>query len=109
MLKINKKRGVTMQKTKQDLLKELKQRLEDSWSGFTQVVEELEEFNSSVNDAEETKSLSDNEHFKLEEFYENYLDNIKYQAEGLQDETQQAIDKLEGTFNISYMEEANNE
>ena len=109
MLKINKKRGVTMQKTKQDLLKELKQRLEDSWSGFTQVVEELEEFNSSVNDAEETKSLSDNELFKLEEFYENYLDNIKYQAEGLQSETQQAIDKLEGTFNISYMEEANNE
>ena len=98
-----------MQKTKQDLLKELKQRLEDSWSGFTQVVEELGEFHFSVNDAEDTKSLSDNELFKLEEFYENYLDNIKYQAEGLQDETQQAIDKLEGTFNISYMEEANNE
>ena len=98
-----------MQKTKQDLLKELKQRLEDSWSGFTQVVEELGEFHFSVNDAEDTKSLSDNELFKLEEFYENYLDNIKYQAEGLQSETQQAIDKLEGTFNISYMEEANNE
>ena len=98
-----------MSKTKQDLLKELKQRLEDSWSGFTQVVEELGEFHFSVNDAEDTQSLSDNEHFKLEEFYENYLDNIKYQAEGLQSETQQAIDKLEGTFNISYMEEANNE
>ena len=98
-----------MSKTKQDLLKELKQRLEDSWSGFTQVVEELEEFNYSVNDSEETKKLSDSELFKLEEFYEDYLDNIKYQAEGLQDETQQAIDKLEGTFNISYMEEANNE
>ena len=98
-----------MSKTKQDLLKELKQRLEDSWSGFTQVVEELGEFHFSVNDAEDTQSLSDNEHFKLEEFYENYLDNIKYQAEGLQSETQQAIDKLEGTFNISYMEEVNNE
>ena len=98
-----------MSKTKQDLLKELKQRLEDSWSGFTQVVEELGEFHFSVNDAEDTQSLSDNEHFKLEEFYEIYLDNIKYQAEGLQSETQQAIDKLEGTFNISYMEEANNE
>ena len=98
-----------MSKTKQDLLKELKQRLEDSRSGFTQVVEELGEFHFSVNDAEDTQSLSDNEHFKLEEFYENYLDNIKYQAEGLQSETQQAIDKLEGTFNISYMEEANNE
>ena len=98
-----------MSKTKQDLLKELKQRLEDSWSGFTQVVEELGEFHFSVNDAEDTQSLSDNEHFKLEEIYENYIDNIKYQAEGLQSETQQAIDKLEGTFNISYMEEANNE
>ena len=98
-----------MSKTKQDLLKELKQRLEDSWSGFTQVVEELGEFHFSVNDAEDTQSLSDNEHFKLEEFYEDYLDNIKYQAEGLQDETQQAIDKLEGTFNISYMEGDNNE
>ena len=98
-----------MSKTKQDLLKELKQRLEDSWSGFTQVVEQLGEFHFSVNDAEDTQSLSDNEHFKLEEFYEDYLDNIKYQAEGLQSETQQAIDKLEGTFNISYMEEANNE
>ena len=98
-----------MSKTKQDLLKELKQRIEDSWSGFTQVVEEWGEFHFSENDAEDTQSLSDNEHFKLEEFYENYLDNIKYQAEGLQSETQQAIDKLEGTFNISYMEEANNE
>ena len=54
-----------MKKTKQDLLKELKQRLEDSWSGFTQVVEELEEFNYSVNDSEETKELSDSELFKL--------------------------------------------
>ena len=98
-----------MNKTKQDLLKELKQRLEDSWSGFTQVVEELGEFHFSVNDDEDTKSLSDNELFKLEEFYEDYLDNIKYQAEGLQSETQQAIDKLEGTFNISYMEGDNNE
>ena len=96
-----------MSKTKQDLLKELKQRLEDSWSGFTQVVEELGEFHFSVNDAEDTQSLSDNEHFKLEEFYENYLDNIKYQAEGLQSETQQAIDKFEGIYNISYMEEVN--
>ena len=109
MLKINKKRGVTMQKTKQDLLKELKQRLENSWSGFTQVVEELEEFNCSVNDAEETRELSDSKLLRLENFYDNYLDDIKYQAEKLQDETQQAIDKLEGTFNISYMEGYNNE
>jgi uncharacterized protein with NRDE domain len=101
MLKINKKRGVTMQNTKQDLLKKLKQRLEDSWSGFTQVVEELEEFNFSVNDAEETKSLSDNELFKLENFYDNYLDDIKYQAEELQDKTQQSIDKFVKQFNLN--------
>ena len=98
-----------MQKTKQDLLKELKQRLENSWSGFTQVVEELEEFNCSVNDAEETRELSDSKLLRLENFYDNYLDDIKYQAEKLQDETQQTIDKLEGTFNISYMEGYNNE
>ena len=54
-----------MKKTKQDLLKELKQRLEDSWSGFTQVVEELEQFNYSVNDSEETKKLSE---LTLEDF-----------------------------------------
>ena len=90
-----------MQKTKQDLLKKLKQRLEDSWSGFTQVVEELEEFNCSVNDAGETRELSDSKHLRLENFYDNYLDDIKYQAEELQDKTQQAIDKLVKQFNLN--------
>ena len=90
-----------MQKTKQDLLKELKQRLEDSWSGFTQVIEEIEEFNSSVNDAEETRELSDSVHLRLENFYDNYLDDIKYQAEELQDKTQQSIDKFVKQFNLN--------
>ena len=90
-----------MQKTKQDLLKELKQRLENSWSGFTQVIEELEEFNSSVNDSEETRELSNSKLFRLENFYDNYLDDIKYQAEKLQDETQQAIDKFVEKFNLN--------
>tara|TARA_R100000005_G_C4820180_1_gene101950 strand:+ start:201 stop:506 length:306 start_codon:yes stop_codon:yes gene_type:complete len=85
----------------EDLLKKLKQRLEDSWSGFTQVVEELEEFNCSVNDAEETRELSDSIHLRLENFYDNYLDDIKYQAEKLQDETQQAIDRFEYDFNLT--------
>lgn len=102
-----------MQKTKQDLLKKLKQRLEDSWSGFTQVIEELEEFLEDIKEVEENKKrkyiidkeIEDTTLEELEVFYEDYLDNIKYQAEGLQDETQLAIDKLEGTFNISYMKE----
>ena len=75
------------------LLKKLKQRLEDSWSGFTQVIEEAEEF------------LEDITLEELEVFYEKYIDNLKFQAEGLQHETQQAIDKFEGMYNISYMKE----
>ena len=35
----------------------------------------------------------------------DYIDNLKYQAEILQDETQQAIDKFEGIYNISYINE----
>ena len=33
------------------LLKKLKQRLEDSWSGFTQVIEEAEEFLEDIKEA----------------------------------------------------------
>lgn len=84
----------------EDLLKKLKQRLEDSWSGFTQVIEEIEEFNFSLNDAEETRELSDSLHLRLENFYDNYLDDIKYQAEELQDKTQQSIDKFVKQFNL---------
>mgnify|MGYP003113793138 CR=1 FL=1 len=98
------------------LLKKLKQRLEDSWSGFTQVIEEAEEFLEDIRDAQENNGfdvgLVSTEYAKkdctleeLETFYEDYIDNLKFQAEGLQHETQQAIDKLEGTFNISYMKE----
>tara|TARA_Y100000114_G_C11642946_1_gene270212 strand:+ start:434 stop:718 length:285 start_codon:yes stop_codon:yes gene_type:complete len=87
-------------KNKEELLKKLKQRLEDSWSGFTQVIEEAEEFIEDVRDAEKGCFKID-----LEIFYEDYVDNLKFQAEGLQHETQQAIDKFEGTYNISYMKE----
>ena len=68
---------------KQVILKELKQKLESSWSGFTQVVEEIE-------------NIED-----LEVFYENYLDEIKYQAELLQGETQEAIEKFESLYNLN--------
>ena len=40
-------------KNKEELLKKLKQRLEDSWSGFTQVIEEAEEFIEDIKEAEE--------------------------------------------------------
>ena len=101
----------TINKNKEELLKKLKQRLEDSWSGFTQVIEEAEEFIEDIKEAKENKErkyIIDLEDITLEElevFYEKYIDNLKFQAEGLQHETQQAIDKFEGKYNISYMKE----
>ena len=100
----------TINKNKEELLKKLKQRLEDSWSGFTQVIEEAEEFMEDMKEEEENFILLPKERRDLEAFYEDYIDNLKFQAEGLQHETQQAIDKFEGIYNVSYMrEEANNE
>ena len=100
----------TLNKNKEELLKKLKQRLEDSWSGFTQVIEEAEEFMEDMKEEEENFILLPKERRDLEAFYEDYIDNLKFQAEGLQHETQQAIDKFEGIYNVSYMrEEANNE
>ena len=92
-------------KNKEELLKKLKQRLEDSWSGFTQVIEEAEEFLEDMKEEEENFILLPKERRDLEAFYEDYIDNLKFQAEGLQHETQQAIDKFEGMYNISYMKE----
>ena len=95
----------TINKNKEELLKKLKQRLEDSWSGFTQVVEEAEEFLEDIKEAEEKETIDYAETEDLNIFYEDYIDNLKYQAEVLQAETQQAIDKFEGTYNISYMKD----
>ena len=92
-------------KNKEELLKKLKQRLEDSWSGFTQVLEEEEEFLEDLKEAEEKEIIDYAETEDLNIFYDNYIDNLKFQAEGLQHETQQAIDKFEGIYNISYMKE----
>ena len=92
-------------KNKEELLKKLKQRLEDSWSGFTQVIEEAEEFLEDMKEEEENFILLPKERRDLKAFYEDYIDNLKFQAEGLQHETQQAIDKFEGMYNISYMKE----
>ena len=92
----------TINKNKDELLKQLKQRLEDSWSGFTQVVEEAEEFLEDIKEAEEKEIIDYAETEDLNIFYEDYIDNLKYQAEILQEETNQAISKFEGTYNISY-------
>ena len=47
----------TINKTKLELLKKLKQRLEDSWSGFAQVIEEAEEFIEDVQEAENKEQI----------------------------------------------------
>tara|TARA_R100000388_G_C7091164_1_gene87808 strand:+ start:189 stop:494 length:306 start_codon:yes stop_codon:yes gene_type:complete len=96
---------------KNELLINLEQRQQDMWSGFTQVIEEAEEFLEDIKEAKEriekenTINLEDITLEELEVFYEKYIDNLKFQAEGLQAETQQAIDKFEGLYNISYMKE----
>ena len=91
-----------MDKAKLELLKKLKQRLEDSWSSFSQVIEEAEEFIEDVKEAEDKEQIEYKDVEDLEVFYDDCIDNLKYQAEILQDETQQAIDKFEGIYNLSY-------
>ena len=91
-------------KNKEELLKKLKQRQENIWSGFAQVIEEAEEFIEDVKEAEDKEQIEYKDVEDLEVFYEDFIDNLKYQAEILQDETQQAIDKFEGIYNLSYKE-----
>ena len=100
---INKKEQATLNRVL--LLKQLKQRLEDSWSGFAQVIEEAEEFIEDVKEAEDKEQIEYKDVEDLEVFYDDCIDNLKYQAEILQEETQQAIDKFEGIYNISYINE----
>ena len=106
MLKINKKRGVTMQidikkdkyQQQEDLLKKLKQRLEDCWSGASQVLEELEEFYyDTVND----KRLNERTRESLEQFFDYQLADIKEKAMDIQDETQNSIDNFVEQFNLN--------
>ena len=97
-------KGFKMDKAKLELLKKLKQRQENIWSGFAQVIEEAEEFIEDVKEAEDKEQIEYKDVEDLEVFYEDFIDNLKYQAEILQDETQQAIDKFEGIYNLSYKE-----
>ena len=104
MTTLNKKEEKALDKLL--LLKQLQQRLENSWSGFTQVIEEAEEFLEDIRAAKEEAEKEDIIDLKditleeLEIFYEDYVDNLKFQAEGLQAESQIAIDKFRSIFNI---------
>jgi hypothetical protein len=80
------------------LLQQLKQKLEDSWSGASQTIEELEEFQYT---SEETVgTLKTHIGHRLDNFYTNELDEIKYEAEILQGKIQEAIDKFIYKFNL---------
>jgi hypothetical protein len=82
----------------EDLLKELKQRLEDSWSGASQVLEQLEDFYYDiVND----KRLNERTREKLEQFFNYQLADIKDKAMDIQDESQNAIDNFVEDFNLT--------
>tara|TARA_R100000479_G_C6306778_1_gene172444 strand:- start:1 stop:318 length:318 start_codon:yes stop_codon:yes gene_type:complete len=80
------------------LLQQLKQRLEDSWSGASQIIEELEEFQYTAE--EEVGTLKTHIGHRLDNFYTNELDELKYEAEVLQGKIQEAIDKFIYKFNL---------
>ena len=82
----------------EDLLKELKQRLEDCWTGASQVLEELEEFYyDTVND----KRLNERTRESLEQFFDYQLADIKEKAMDIQDEAQNSIDNFVEQFNLN--------
>ena len=80
------------------LLQQLKQRLEGSWSGASQIIEELEEFQYTYE--EEFGTLKNPIGHRLDNFYTNELDELKYEAEILQGKIQEAIDKFTYKFNL---------
>ncbi len=82
----------------EDLLKKLKQRLEDCWSGASQVLEELDDF---YFDVVHDKRLNERTKEKLEDFFDYQLADIKDKAMDIQDESQQAIDSFEEDFNLT--------
>ena len=81
-----------------ELLKELKQRLEDSFSGASQIIDELDEFQYSA----EQDATRDNVLYseRLYNFYNYEIDELKYDAEILQGKIQDAIDKFNNKFNL---------
>ena len=82
----------------EDLLKKLKQRLEDCWSGASQIIEELEDFYYDiVND----KRLNERTKEKLEDFFDYQLADIKDKGMAIQGESQEAIDNFVEDFNLT--------
>tara|TARA_R110000824_G_scaffold92502_1_gene224351 strand:+ start:365 stop:628 length:264 start_codon:yes stop_codon:yes gene_type:complete len=81
---------ITINKNKEELILKLKQRLEDSWSGASQIIEELEEFQY---EAEKDST-------KLCNFYDYDLDELKYDAEILQGKLQESIEKFVRIYNL---------
>ena len=61
------------------LLKSSKQRLEDIWSGFSQAIEEAEEFIYDIRETDKYNWLTFKEIEDLEVFYEDYIDNLSYE------------------------------
>ena len=82
----------------EDLLKKLKQRLEDCWSGASQVLEELDDF---YFDVVHDKRLNTRTQEKLEDFFDCFLSDIKDKASDMQYESQEAIDSFVEYFNIN--------
>ena len=81
----------------EELLKKLKQRLEDCWSGASQVLEELDEFYYEITN---DKNLNERTRESLEQFFEYPLADIKDKAMDIQDETQNSIDSFIDQFNL---------
>ena len=81
----------TINKNKEELLKKLKQRLENSWSGVTQAIEELEEFEQDT---------QDNLNEKLSDFYLYNLEDLKNDSQDLQYKIFCMINLFEKEFNI---------
>jgi len=98
-------KGLTMNTTikkdkyelREELLKRLKQRLEDCWSGASQVLEELDEFYYEVTN---DKNLNERTRESLEQFFDYPLADIKDKAMDIQDESQNAIDSFIEEFNL---------
>ena len=82
----------------EDLLKELKQRLEDCWSGASQALEQLDEF---YYDIANDKRLNERTRESLEQFFDYQLADIKDKAMDIQDETQNSIDDFVEQFNLT--------
>jgi hypothetical protein len=81
----------TINKNKEELLKKLKQRLENSWSGVTQAIEELEEFEQDT---------QDNLNEKLSNFYLYNLEDLKYDSQDLQYKIFSMLNLFEKEFDI---------